>query len=63
MTALSTSLALTFFNVESPYRTGPPALERMKFTAVYRCIEEQYWKKVLTKEAYERRHKTIIRRN
>ena len=63
MTALTTSLALAFFNVESPYRTWPTALERMIFIAVHRCIEEQYWKKVLTKDAYEQRYKEIIKRN
>jgi len=63
MTALRTSLALSLFNVVSAYHKWPTALERLIFMAVHECIEEQYWKKVLNKEEYERRNKEIIKRN
>jgi hypothetical protein len=43
-TALSTSLALATFSVESPYERWHTGLERMIARAVRKCIREQYWK-------------------
>tara|TARA_R100000687_G_C6379861_1_gene132087 strand:+ start:217 stop:408 length:192 start_codon:yes stop_codon:yes gene_type:complete len=63
MTALRTSLALPLYKVESPYRKWATGFQILILMAVRKCIEEQYWKKVLTKEAYERRNKEIIKRN
>jgi len=63
MTALRTSLALSLFNVESPYRKWATGFQILILMAVRECIEEQYWKKVLNKEEYERRNKEIIKTN
>ena len=45
MTALTTSLALPLFRIESPWeRKWETGLERMVLMAVRECIKEQYWK-------------------
>jgi hypothetical protein len=44
MTALTTSLALPLFNIESPWRDWPTALQRLVSMAVRKCMKEQYWK-------------------
>jgi len=54
MTALGTSLAIPL---------SPWGLQILVLFAVRKCMKEQYWKKVLSKEEYERRNRKIIKRN
>jgi len=44
MTALTTSLALPLFRVESPYSPWQTGFEILILRAVYKCIQEQYLK-------------------
>ena len=63
MTALGTSLALPLLRIESAYHEPVTGFKILILLAVRKCMEEQYWKKVLTKEEYERRNQRTIKRN
>ena len=44
MTALTTSLALPLFNIESPYHEPVRGFKILILMAIRKCMKEQYWK-------------------